>query len=139
MKNLNVGFSGSRKGMTDFQKEKFKKVILALKPDFFHHGNCIGADEDAVKIVNEIGKIVIIAHPPINTTYTSKCISDVSLRPREYLDRNKDIVNNSHSMIFAPNTFEEVKRSGTWATYRYSKKKYLMTRHMLYPGENNVF
>ena len=44
------------------------------------------------------------------------------MTPRDYLDRNKDIVNNCDLLIAAPKENTEVLRSGTWSTVRYAKQ-----------------
>jgi hypothetical protein len=45
------------------------------------------------------------------------------MRPeRTYLERNKDIVRESASLIAAPLQAEEQQRSGTWSTVRFARK-----------------
>jgi hypothetical protein len=46
------------------------------------------------------------------------------MRPeRPYLDRNKDIVRETASLIAAPAEPEEQLRSGTWSTVRFARKQ----------------
>ena len=48
--------------------------------------------------------------------------SDQTLPPKDYLDRNHDIVDQTDLLIATPKENTEVLRSGTWATIRYAKK-----------------
>ena len=41
---------------------------------------------------------------------------------KPYLDRNKDIVDETNILMACPNKAEEVQRSGTWSTVRYARK-----------------
>jgi hypothetical protein len=40
-----------------------------------------------------------------------------------FLKRNKNIVDYTDLLVACPNGFEEVIRSGTWATWRYAVKQ----------------
>jgi len=120
-----VGFTGSRKGMTARQLTLLKQTLRELWGmgfRVFHHGDCIGADEDAAAIAKHLG-FRIHQHPPINTEFRAYAPYDVSEPPRHFLERNKEIVNQTEALIAVPNTMKEMKRSGTWATMRYATKK----------------
>ena len=119
-----IGFTGTKEGMTDNQKKLFEEELLKYnsKSTAFHHGDCIGADEQAHNIATKLGFYTII-HPPINDKYRAFCKGNVILPPLEYLDRNHDIVDSSKKMFATPKEEIEQIRSGTWATIRYSKKK----------------
>jgi hypothetical protein len=52
----------------------------------------------------------------------SFCESTNILKPKPFLDRNKDIVNSCDILIACPENDIEVLRSGTWSTIRYAKK-----------------
>lgn len=42
---MKIGFTGTRHGMTNQQKNQFFKIIINLNDlKEFHHGDCIGAD-----------------------------------------------------------------------------------------------
>lgn len=121
-----VGFTGTQIGMSDNQKEQFLKYFkdLFLECEYieFHHGDCVGADCEAHEIARNFGCYIII-HPPTNSSKRAFCKGDKILNPKEYLERNHDIVDSCEILICAPkNDFEEL-RSGTWSTYRYAKKK----------------
>jgi hypothetical protein len=120
--NSHVGFSGSRAGMTEEQKYRVESF---LDQDFTkmsaHHGDCIGADVDFHKIVRRQG-LYVIGHPPIKDALRAFCEFDEIREPKDYLKRDLDIVSESDWMIFTPSGFEEILRSGTWTTIRYTRK-----------------
>ena len=120
---IRVGFTGTQKGMTEFQKEKFNYHIQRIKPDEFHHGDCIGADEEAHNIVRKVlPDCRIVIHPPLNPSKRAWCVGDVYHTEREYKERNYDIVEYSDVLIATPEQPDEILRSGTWMTIRYARK-----------------
>lgn len=126
-----IGFTGTREGMTENQKiflEAYFKIVKSLQEaDFcFHHGDCIGADEQAHRILyDNIGGRLIYLHPPHNDKLRAKLDSECSYvyPTRQYLERNHDIVDATDYLIAAPKEAEETTKSGTWATIRYAKKQ----------------
>ena len=115
------GFTGTAQGMTRAQKA----VFVSLLPDEleFHHGDCIGADEDAHHLVRQtclVSKIVI--HPPTLEVKRAFCQGNIILPVKDYLPRNHDIVDSVREMIATPKGFKEELRSGTWATIRQAKR-----------------
>jgi hypothetical protein len=125
-----IGMTGTRHGMTEAQKESFRELLIWFKehtppwdkPEL-HHGDCVGADEEAHKIAKDLDYRVIV-HPPINESARAFCLGDKILEQKEYIDRNHDIVDVSDYLIGAPSSSREQVRSGTWATMRYSAKNY---------------
>jgi hypothetical protein len=118
---FDVGFSGTQDGMTF---EQIQRVDYTLEDKLMimraHHGDCIGGDEQFHKL-SRLNGLLVIGHPPINSSKRAFCDFDEERVPEEYLVRNKLIVDESDSMIFAPKGEEEL-RSGTWSTVRYAKK-----------------
>jgi hypothetical protein len=114
-----VGFTGTQRGMTPEQKNEFKSLIEAINPVEFHHGDCIGADEQAHYIVADTVDVVI--HPPIDPKKRAFC-QGTTLTEKPFLKRNHDIVDAASVLIAAPGETNEVLRSGTWATIRYAHK-----------------
>lgn len=87
-----------------------------------HHGDCIGVDVQTAKIAEFMG-VKTVCHPPSNPAARARHASTVILPEKEYLDRNRDIVDAVDYMIVVPFEKEEILRSGTWMTYRYAKKR----------------
>jgi len=118
-----VGFTGTQKGMSLFQRIELKKTLEELDPPFtFHHGDCIGADAQAHEIVLSFNQDIEI-HPPAITDKRAFC-NDWSVihKPLPYLVRNRAIVDASDFLIACPSGLEVV-RSGTWSTVRYARSK----------------
>lgn len=139
---MKIGFTGTQIGMTDAQKESFLKLITELKITEFHHGDCVGADEDAHNIVvqyfinlfvNEKIKGKIVIHPPKNSSKRAFCKAIEIREPKEYLKRNHDIVDETQALIGTPKEPTEQLRSGTWATIRYGKKLDNKYVYIIYP------
>lgn len=120
---LFVGFTGTQQGMTPFQIETFTKLISELKPDQFHHGDCVGADAQAHNLVRGLFPACkIVLHLPDDPRKRAFCLGDQVKRGLPYLVRNRNIVVFSDVLIATPRTREEELRSGTWATIRFAKK-----------------
>lgn len=125
-----IGFSGSRRGMTKAQKVVVKEILGGYSRFELHHGDCVGADEDAHNIARELeaeGQInlaKIVVHPPSNNKLRAYTTPDVLRKEKEYLERNKDIVNETDFLIACPN--RDIVHigpggGGTWATVRYAR------------------
>lgn len=118
-----IGFTGTQLGMTDAQKASLRGFLRGPSGEF-HHGDCIGADSEAHDIAEECGYGIIL-HPPTN--YSKRAWREVPhfmmRREKPYLDRNKDIVNETRVLIAAPAEPDEQPRGGTWSTIRYGIKQ----------------
>jgi hypothetical protein len=134
---IEIGFTGSQHGMTKIQESIFYYFLrhYTYEPiKAFHHGDCIGADKifhNAVRQIVQDSWIKI--HPPVNESRRAFCKGDEYAEPKEYLDRNTDIVRESDILLATPNTVEEQLRSGTWSTWRKGKKKFGMTTVLILP------
>ncbi len=120
---MKVGFSGTRRGMTELQWRAFREELRTSFPSEFHHGDCIGADDEAATLVYEHrATCKIVRHPPDNTQNraNNQCHRE-SREPKPYLERNRAIVDETLHLIAAVSGPEEV-RSGTWSTVRYARK-----------------
>ena len=125
---MKVGFTGTRSGMTTAQKRTFAESILESESwEEFHHGACVGADDDADLIVNLLTEALVITHPGSDQAgrmpYYADPRSGVTLAAKPYLERNKDIVNATDWMIATPGERGEQDILGTWATIRYAEKQ----------------
>lgn len=131
-----VGFTGTRVGMTAPQKKSLRKLLTSVlrrssERPHFHHGDCVGADKEAHDIARELGFYIVI-HPPESSAMRSWCEGDEIREPKDYLERNRDIVDESTMMMASPKTSKEKRRSGTWSTVRYSRTRRPVT--LLWPG-----
>lgn len=120
---MKVGFTGTREGMSQHQKEQFALKIYDLGATEFHHGDCEGADAEAHDIIREIfPHIRIVGHPPKKSYKRAFKVCDELREPLDYIPRDKNIVNDTEFLIGAPLTDAEVIRSGTWTTIRHAIK-----------------
>lgn len=104
--------------MSASQKETLSDLLhMSLAYDF-HHGDCVGADAEAHEIALSRSYTVIV-HPPIDDRLRAHCKAHDIREPKEYLARNRDIVDEVDFLVAAPNG-EEKARSGTWYTIRYA-------------------
>lgn len=120
---MKVGFTGTREGMTPQQKDAFRSRVT--HPTEFHHGCCVGADEDAAQIVYGLACPRVVGHPPTRTALVSEYalgFNHENYDPMPYLDRNRRIVDACEVLVACPKGPEEM-RSGTWATVRYARKQ----------------
>jgi hypothetical protein len=122
---ISLGFTGSQKGMTAQQLSRFRLLIDSFADLFvikeFHHGCCIGADEQAHNMVVELyPKITMHLHP--GNIEFKKAVCEHSKKVLylsiDNLLRNKEIVHASSILIATPAQNHEITRSGTWATIR---------------------
>lgn len=124
---MEIGFTGTRRGLTERQKSALQ--FLLSEEDWFTHGGCHGADRDADCIAEDIigQKNRIHIRPGDKKQYRYWVANRDRLNvfsPKPYLERNKQIVDDSDVLVAAPSSLEEqFKGSGTWATIRYARKK----------------
>lgn len=117
-----LGFTGTQQGMTDLQKKVLYRFVSFLDLDEFHHGDCIGADDQAASIVYELRPLVPIhSHPCIITNKRAfNPHASVTYPPKPPFDRNKIIVEASSHMVAAPKEMQRQNKGGTWHTVKYS-------------------
>jgi hypothetical protein len=139
---MNVGFTGTREGMTDAQKNMVRVLLTEFRTDDlqvpdFHHGNCIGADDEALEIANELDYYTI-AHPTDMPRFQIDTFkSDEVRKVKQPLKRNRDIVRESDVMIATPKETmwpETTRGSGTWFTIEHCRKQNVMRKcHIVWP------
>lgn len=133
---MHIGFTGTQKGMTPKQKVSVCEILTQLyipNESWLHHGDCIGADEEAHEIAYDIGYKIHI-HPPINSSKRAFCKNYTKIaEPFEYLFRNTHIVFLSETLIAAPAEFKEQLHSGTWSTVRKASRAHRKTIKLVYP------
>lgn len=118
-----VGFTGSQEDLSLIQFDLLVEVLAEFEEiTAVHHGDCIGGDLAFHLIVEELRPDVELnIHPPIDKKKRAFCMGDVKYEPKDFLDRNHDIVDACDILIACPK-MKEVLRSGTWATVRYARK-----------------
>ena len=130
-----IGITGTRNALSPETIFKLKEVLNHLYENkyisTFHHGDCVGADAYGAAYAKEIG-YYIVGHPPEDDKFQAFFKSHESREPKPYLERNKDIVNESKVIISIPRkavTLEEIlncengtRRGGTYYTTRYALK-----------------
>ena len=122
---MKVGFTGTRKGVTQPQWEALEQVLLSLPnvADEFHHGDCVGADAEADEVAHDLGLYVVI-HPPVDEALRAFCRYADETRPaKTHFARNRDIVNETEALVATPGTMEEEAFGGTWYTINYARKR----------------
>lgn len=115
-----VGVTGSRHERPVRIGEKLFAFLEDMSVSELHHGDCVGWDAQAFAFADAYC-IKTVAHPPDSDALRAFTRSTVTLPPKPYLDRNKDIVNACDFLIAAPDGPDR-QRSGTWSTVRYAKK-----------------
>ena len=124
--SIKVGFTGTQNGMKKRQLRTVGQILLChllieYLPVEFHHGDCIGADEEAHKLARAL-RFRIISHPSDIDDRRAFCRVRNPREPKPFLERNQDIVDETAFLIGAPDGPEK-RRSGTWSTIRYARKK----------------
>lgn len=118
-----VGITGSRKGLTDEQRltlESRLHALYNLGARTLHHGDCVGVDAQAAEIAQSLG-YRLVSHPPLNDSLRAYVESDSSWTPKDYLDRDRDIVDSCDYLIGCPDGPRR-QRSGTWYTLNYAEE-----------------
>lgn len=49
-----IGFIGTSKGMTPYQKQRVSELLRELTPALVRHGDCVGADTEFHQIANSL-------------------------------------------------------------------------------------
>lgn len=126
---MNIGFTGTQRGMTSEQAAVFSRLLAEYAtPEIHHpeeirfnHGNCIGADEQAAMIAGNMG-MWLVAYPGDNPSKQSTITSHHEYAPENNLKRNLQIIEDSDVIFACPGEPNEVLRSGTWMTVRHARK-----------------
>lgn len=123
---MKIGFTGTRHGMSDAQAKTLCRIIDRLKElDEFHHGDCVGADATASVLVFALKEAAFHhIHPASDVDYKNraKCVGHFFYDPMPALQRNSEIVDACDLLVAVPEHYEEITRSGTWATIRQARK-----------------
>lgn len=118
-----LGFTGTRKGMTDAQRKTVRELlpILLHKADIVVHGGCVGADTDFHQIAQELGIWTVVRPSNIEEMVGVKT-GNLTYDPEDPMVRNKKIAEYCRVLLATPSSNEEINRSGTWATIRMARE-----------------
>ena len=123
---IHIGFTGTQAGATPEQQHGVIRLLMKLGATDLHHGDCIGADDQADQIARELD-IIRHLHIPTNANKRAHCMVrdglDVVYPALPYLERNRAIVDATAALIATPKEMAETLRSGTWATVRYARRQ----------------
>ena len=140
MKHL--GITGTRKGMTERQKDMLAHLIAVCVPHqfyTFHDGDCVGVDIEARRMAWD-WTYKLIVHPSTATTRAFLKLGGEEFRePKPPLVRNKDIVDECDLLVACPGGDHEELRSGTWACIRYGRKVKRRTIIIWPGGELSIY
>jgi len=133
--NLLVGFTGTRKGMTQYQKDTLA-ALWAEHPAELHLGDAIGADAEAFDLAaatNHVHEwkrpIVLVGYPsdrPDQRAFKHYDMTHGALPPME---RNRLIVERTDLLVGCPHSMRELE-TGTWKTiiFAWGKKPVWIVR-----------
>lgn len=113
---VKVGFVGGSGGMTRAQGDELRSLLELARARELHHGDRVGADEQAVAIASELG-LRVVAHPPAHDRGRARLDSDETCPTRPAGRRNADIVSSTDLLLAAPNG-PPSRRSEVWTTVR---------------------
>lgn len=139
--SLRIAFTGTRKGLTPHQKDTLLHLFDELEYNFtIFHGGCSGADREMHELTADAPYMIVVY--PGDAGQREWALrkreeggDNIEVRNRkDYLRRNRDMVDACHLLIACPDTNEEQLRSGTWSTVRYAKKTHTPTL-VIYPKE----
>jgi hypothetical protein len=127
---MKYGFTGTRRGMTMEQINRLIEVVgpgSELDLTEFHHGDCVGADDDAAGIVHAYANgAKIVCHPPIEEKHRAYNGNYHERRePKKYFMRNREIVHETERLIACPEIADAIlpeTMGGTAYTVNYARK-----------------
>lgn len=128
-----VGFSGTRRGLRWSQEQDLRERLKEIANRHglnglteFHHGLCIGADEEAHKIAHLIG-FTIIGHPGPPGQFRADYLFERCHRvmpEKGHFARNRAIVELCDILIAVPPPLKDGQRAGgTWYTIAQAEKR----------------
>lgn len=133
---MRVGFTGPLSGMTDAQRFEVRALLGSTRARELHHGDRVGADEQAVAIASELG-MWIVAHPPAERGRRAGCEYDEAWPIRSYAQCNEDIVLATDLLLSAPKG-PETRRSRAWSTIRIACQAHPSRPHLIIWPDGSV-
>ena len=123
---MKVGITGTRDGMNAYQRQLLQDYLEHLATESklgaeFHHGDCNGVDVEAAAIAREHG-FKIICHPPKTIEEQGHFGGDEVRNPKGYLERDRNIVDETDFLLVVPKQNKWQPKGGTWYTHDYAQK-----------------
>jgi hypothetical protein len=143
---MNISVTGTRSGMTPYQRSVVKSTIEDLPigegfedvvPDRcvqVHHGDCVGVDVEFAEMFQGLGGVVTVSHPPSKNDLRAFHESDIILDPMSYFARNRKIVELCDVLIVIPYQNKWCNDGGTWYTHDYAKKQDGVDVYVIWPN-----
>jgi hypothetical protein len=122
---VRIGVTGTREGATDQQLTRVINYMIGLGPGNLHelhHGDCAGVDSQVACAARHLGWR-LVCHPPISDYLRAYEPSDETREPLDYLERDRNIVDETELLIVVPLHNPIQKKGGTWYTYLYASKR----------------
>ena len=133
---MKIGVTGTREGANEQQLLEVIKFMESLGSGHeLHHGDCKGVDIQVAAVAKVLGWR-IVCHPPKTTEQQGYFGGDEMREPLGYLQRDRNIVDETETLIVVPLQNEWQPKGGTWYTHDYAKKKNKPVT-VFYPGELN--
>jgi hypothetical protein len=139
---MNLGFTGTRHGLTHPQRVSFSNLLVRLEETghrvlVFRHGSCQGADVEAALATRVVcgSDVRIIAHPgpDVDKHQVDSGVDDEKLPGKTHFARNRDIVACTDALVACPHDDVEQPFGGTWYTVRHALKKGKRV-YLVWPG-----
>jgi len=126
-----IGFTGTRAPITPAQEACIRRIMQEVGAKVLHHGDCVSADELSHRLARELGLEVVLHPPAYKNQDWANCMAKKDPNPGQgsmrcepdagHLERDHHIVDACDGLIVVPrSTQEQMRGSGTWATYRYA-------------------
>lgn len=124
---MKLGFTGSRRKLIVPQSTQLRSLIGDQNNVVeAHHGDCTGGDK-------EFHDLMLLYHPRVTMHIHSPKLevhrafvpirsTDILWPPKDYLMRNRDIIENCDLLIGCPSSMTFSLRSGSWWTIEAAKK-----------------
>ena len=125
-----IASTGPREGMTRAQVGGVTGLLSVVPPEHrtLREGDCVGCDQIVATTARELNcGWWIIGHPgfsrydPGSTKHRAWFPADVTVKPKEHLARNRDMVKLGLALLATPaGPYVKGAHSGTWYTINYA-------------------
>ena len=119
---MKVGVTGTREGMNEHQAKAVYEFLSQFPAGTeLHHGDCKGVDVQVAYLAKKLG-FKIVCHPPIKNESRGYYGGDEMREPAGYLERDRNIVKETDTLIVVPLQDEWQPQGGTWYTHDHAVK-----------------